>query len=152
MATHLARTRRYEEKLAADAAAAVAGVGADYIAPLRRERLAAFLRADPIEHARAGACEVQALGRLYSRWALALRLTEEEADEAHDRALAALLEDYSRCSPEKLGSEVRKAARAAKAGTPSTLDQMVSFIARTKSGSIAVRGGDTPMSRSITPA
>ena len=153
-ATHLARTRRWEDKLAADAAAAVAAVGTEYVTPIRRERLGALLRAEPIEHCRPGLDEVQHLARIYSRWSLSLKLTEAEGEEAFERAVSALSDDYPRTGLELLAHEARKALAASKEPTPSTLAQLTDFISRVKPGSLQlVRGAATPpMSRSTTPA
>ena len=153
VATHHARARRYEERLAADAAAAVAGVAAEYVAPLRRDRLAAFLRADPFESCRPGVCEIQYLGRLYVKWSLALRLTEPEGEEALERSIMTLAEEYPRLGADQLARETRKALAASREKTPSTMSHLIEFISRTRSGSLSVvRGATPPMSRSTTPA
>ena len=149
---HLARVRNYENKLADDAAAAVAAVGAEYVAPLRRERLAALLNSEAIEHSRPGLDEIQHLARIWGRWNLSLRLSDFEADEAFDRAVTALAEDHPQLEPCSLSHEIRKALAASKTAMPSMLSHLTEFISRVKSGSLQLtRGTDDPMSRLTTP-
>ena len=149
--THLARGRRYEDKLAADSTAAVTAVHTEYVSPLRRERLAAFLHDQPIEHSRPGLDEVQHLARLYTRYTLSLRLTEDEGAEAFERAVSALAEDYSGLSAEILQHEIRKALAASKATVPSILTHLTEFISRTRSGGLVVNR-ERIFSRLSTPA
>ena len=150
--THLARVRRFEDKLAADAAASVTAVGATFVAPLRREKLAAMLRVESIEHSRPGIDECQHLARIFSRWSLSLKLNEHEGEEAFERAVSALAEDYPGVCPDQLSHEIRKALAASKAAAPSTMIHLQEFISRCKPGPLMLtRGTDDPMSRFSTP-
>ena len=148
--THLARLRRYEEKLSSDATAAVAAIGSEYVAPIRRGRLGAFLQDHAIVHTRPGLDEVQMLARIYGQWSASLRLTDDEADEAFERAVSALAEDYASLDKSALEHEVRKALAASKVAAPSTLTHLTEFISRTRSGGLIVNREGT-FSRLSTP-
>ena len=152
-ATHLARLRRFEDKFGSDAAAAVAAVSADYVGPIRRERLAALLDSEAIEHSRPGLDEIQHLARLFTRWTLSLKLSECEAEEAFERAVSTLAEDYQSADVTALQHEVRKALSLSKSSQPSTILHLTDFISKTRPGSITLtRGTDGPMSRLTTPS
>ena len=127
---HHQRTRRYEDKLEADAAASVRAVSGSYSRPLKRKKLAAFLESHPVEWAAApGALsELQHHAQLFSRYSLALKLTADESDYAHGAAVDLLSEEYEHEKPERLAHAVRKAHSLAKAGEQGTLTELALFI------------------------
>lgn len=137
---HLTRTRQRSDRLDADAAAAVAAVNAEYVAPLRRAKVARLFnpgrldREATVELQPPLRDETQHLARLYTGWALALKLTQEEAAEAFDRAVEYLAEDYPNHPEGELRGKVNKALQLAKGGMPGTLHNISTFIARVRPG------------------
>ena len=132
---HHQRERNYEDKLEADAAAAVRAVSGSYSRPLKRNKLADFLESHPVEHQPVGPGSLQELqlhAQLFSRYSLALKLSPEESDYAHDSAVELLAEEYESESAERLAHAVRKAHALAKAGEQSTLTELASFVNQTK--------------------
>lgn len=128
---HLARARKRDEKLDADAAAAVAAVNASYVAPLRREKMGTLL-AGQGAHAPPGpgGCDPPYLAQLYTSWALTLKLSPREADDAFEQAVGMLAEDYPSLDEGVLRARVHKALSLAKAGMPGTLHNISTFISR----------------------
>ena len=126
----------YEDKLEADAAAAVRAVSGSYSRPLKRKKLSEFLESHPVEWATTpGALgELQHHAQLFSRYSLALKLTEEESDHAHEQAVEILTEEYENEKPERLAHAVRKAHALAKAGEQGTLSELAQFVEKTKPG------------------
>ena len=72
--------------------------------------------------------ELQHHAQLFSRYSLALKLTADESDYAHDAAVDLLSEEYENEKPERLAHAVRKAHSLAKAGEQSTLTELAAFI------------------------
>jgi len=135
---HLARARRQDDQLSADAAEAVAAVHGSYVQPLRREKLARILGsaappAHPLHPQHPD--ETQRLARLYTCWALALKLTDGEAHAAFEQAVDLLAEDYPDRAESELRGKVRRAFQHAKTGMPGTLHQISTFISRCRQSS-----------------
>ena len=140
---HHQRVRHYEDRLEADAAAAVRAVSGSYARPLKRKKLADFMESHPAEHRRAepGSLEeLQLHAQLFSRYSLALKLSAEESDWAHDAAVELLTEEYSDEPSDRLAHAVRKAHALAKAGEQSTLTELASFVQKTKASPLAAPG------------
>ena len=76
--------------------------------------------------------ELQLHAQLFSRYSLALKLSAEESDFAHDSAVELLTEEYENEGADKLAHAVRKAHAIAKAGEQSTLTELASFVERTR--------------------
>ena len=129
---HLARARTRDEKLDADAAAAVAAINASYVAPLRREKMGTLLSGQGAQARLSprGACDPPYLAQLYTSWALTLKLSPREADEAFEQAVGMLAEDYPSLDEGALRARVHKALSLAKAGMPGTLHNISTFISR----------------------
>jgi hypothetical protein len=126
---HLARVRMRSDRLDADAAAAVAAINAEYVAPLRRVKMARLFDAPPLQGPPA-LDATQHLARLYTGWALALKLTPEEAATAFERAVEFLSEDYPDLGESEIQGKVNKALQLAKVGMPGTLNNISVFISR----------------------
>ena len=140
---HHQRERNYEDKLEADAAASVRAVSGSYSRPLKRKKLADFMESHPLEHQRAepGSLEeLQLHAQLFSRYSLALKLSPEESDWAHDAAVELLTEEYEKEGADKLAHAVRKAHALAKAGEQSTLTELASFVSKTKARPLLAPG------------
>ena len=132
---HHQRMRNYEDKLDADAAAAARAVSGSYSRPLKRKKLADFMESHPIDHqavAPGSLKELQLHAQLFSRYSLALKLSPEESDYAHDSAVELLTEEYESEAADRLAHAVRKAHALAKAGEQSTLTELASFVFQTK--------------------
>jgi hypothetical protein len=127
---HLARARRRDEQLSADAAEAVAAVQGSYVQPLRREKLARLFGSEAPPAHPPHPDETQHLARLYTGWALALKLTDSEANAAYEQALDLLVEDHPGRPEGELGGKVRRAFQLAKVGMPGSLANLSVFISR----------------------
>lgn len=141
---HLARARWRDEKLDADAGAAVAAVNNGYVAPLRREKMRALLaeQAPPLSEAEAR--DPRLLAQLYTSWALALQLTPQESSSAAKRAADLLALDHPELGDGDLQAKVSKAFLLAKAGMPGTLRNLSVFISRVRPAIAAAGGCEGP--------
>ena len=109
-------------------------VSGSYTRGLKREKLARFMEEQPFERSTTPGhlSELQHHAQLFSRYSLALRLSAEESDTAHDMAVELLSEEYEHESPDRLAHTVRKAHALAKAGEQGIITELARFIERTK--------------------